>query len=487
MTAHATTEERERCVAAGMVDHVSKPIDPAALYDVLGRFRPAGPALAPAVPAPAPVRSTSAGAAGGGGAGHGAGPAARGRQPIALREACCGSSWPSRRDAAERDPREPRPRRPGGGRARWPTPSRGSRGTSRRARSRPRRARWRRRSATASSPRAWRRSAARLAEALGRLSSALRPRAGRPGASAESPRPRRPLRRPTPPCSRALVERWARLLAECDAGTIDGLERGGRPAPRPLRRRRGLRRVREAGQRLRLRGRPRSVAARRRREGNRGIAMAVKDLSECRVLIVDDVKANVDMLVEALRGDYKLSVALDGEAALRAVEKSPPDLLLLDIVMPGHRRLRGVPAAARRPRHPRAPHHVPELARGRPGQGAGLRAGGERLPHQALRDPGGEGAGALAAEGQGLRRRDARGAGARPRHRPRDPDGHPPLRPRRAQPRARGSTSTPSSSRRGTWGATSSRSCASPTTGWWWRWATCAGRASPPPCSWRSR
>ena len=50
--------------------------------------------------------------------------------------------------------------------------------------------------------------------------------------------------------------------------------------------------------------------------------MAVQELSECRVLIVDDVKANVDMLVEALRGDFKLSVALDGEAALRAVEKS---------------------------------------------------------------------------------------------------------------------------------------------------------------------
>jgi sigma-B regulation protein RsbU (phosphoserine phosphatase) len=62
---------------------------------------------------------------------------------------------------------------------------------------------------------------------------------------------------------------------------------------------------------------------------------AIKDLTECRVLVVDDVKANVEMLVEALRGDFKLSVALDGETALRAVERNPPDLLLLDIVMPG--------------------------------------------------------------------------------------------------------------------------------------------------------
>jgi len=61
----------------------------------------------------------------------------------------------------------------------------------------------------------------------------------------------------------------------------------------------------------------------------------VKDLSESRILIVDDVRANVDILVHALRDEYKLSVALDGAAALRSVEKNPPDLVLLDIVMPG--------------------------------------------------------------------------------------------------------------------------------------------------------
>ena len=60
----------------------------------------------------------------------------------------------------------------------------------------------------------------------------------------------------------------------------------------------------------------------------------MKDLSESRILIVDDVKANVDVLVQTLREHYKLSVALDGAAALRSIERNPPDLVLLDILMP---------------------------------------------------------------------------------------------------------------------------------------------------------
>ena len=81
----------------------------------------------------------------------------------------------------------------------------------------------------------------------------------------------------------------------------------------------------------------------------------MKKLSDCRVLIVDDAKSNLDLLVEGLKSEYKLSVALSGEMALKAVEKHPPDLILLDIVMPGMggyevcRRLRERPETAEVP------------------------------------------------------------------------------------------------------------------------------------------
>jgi sigma-B regulation protein RsbU (phosphoserine phosphatase) len=75
----------------------------------------------------------------------------------------------------------------------------------------------------------------------------------------------------------------------------------------------------------------------------------MKDLCESRILIVDDARTNVDILVEALKREYKLSVALSGEAALQVIERMPPDLVLLDIMMPGLdgyevcRRLRALP------------------------------------------------------------------------------------------------------------------------------------------------
>ena len=52
------------------------------------------------------------------------------------------------------------------------------------------------------------------------------------------------------------------------------------------------------------------------------------------ILIVDDTKTNVDVLVQTLKGEYKLGVALNGQDAIRFVNTHPTDLILLDIIMP---------------------------------------------------------------------------------------------------------------------------------------------------------
>jgi len=53
------------------------------------------------------------------------------------------------------------------------------------------------------------------------------------------------------------------------------------------------------------------------------------------ILVVDDTETNIDILVDTLEADYEVSVAMDGESALETVESDPPELILLDIMMPG--------------------------------------------------------------------------------------------------------------------------------------------------------
>lgn len=54
-----------------------------------------------------------------------------------------------------------------------------------------------------------------------------------------------------------------------------------------------------------------------------------------RVLIVDDNPGNIELLRSQLRPcNYTLDSTLDGEEALHKIYKSPPDLILLDIMMP---------------------------------------------------------------------------------------------------------------------------------------------------------
>ncbi len=52
------------------------------------------------------------------------------------------------------------------------------------------------------------------------------------------------------------------------------------------------------------------------------------------ILIVDDAPSNLAVLTEALRSEYEVRIASSGAQALRLVEESAPDLILLDILMP---------------------------------------------------------------------------------------------------------------------------------------------------------
>lgn len=54
-----------------------------------------------------------------------------------------------------------------------------------------------------------------------------------------------------------------------------------------------------------------------------------------RLLLVDDVKANLLLLAKALGQDYECRLATDGASALEQAISDPPDLILLDVMMPG--------------------------------------------------------------------------------------------------------------------------------------------------------
>ena len=53
------------------------------------------------------------------------------------------------------------------------------------------------------------------------------------------------------------------------------------------------------------------------------------------ILVVDDTAANIDIVLEIIGELDDIAVALNGEEALEIIAEDKPDLILLDIVMPG--------------------------------------------------------------------------------------------------------------------------------------------------------
>ncbi|MGH7817884.1 MAG: response regulator, partial [Candidatus Binatia bacterium] len=55
-----------------------------------------------------------------------------------------------------------------------------------------------------------------------------------------------------------------------------------------------------------------------------------------KILAVDDNKQNLELLIRALgTAKYEVITAADGPTALQLIDSGAPDLVLLDVMMPG--------------------------------------------------------------------------------------------------------------------------------------------------------
>ncbi|WP_235890016.1 HD domain-containing phosphohydrolase [Maribrevibacterium harenarium] len=68
---------------------------------------------------------------------------------------------------------------------------------------------------------------------------------------------------------------------------------------------------------------------------NDSLALHDADIAPRTILVVDDMADNIDILRSILSHHYQVRVAKSGEQALAQIEKKAPDLILLDIMMPG--------------------------------------------------------------------------------------------------------------------------------------------------------
>jgi CheY-like chemotaxis protein len=60
-----------------------------------------------------------------------------------------------------------------------------------------------------------------------------------------------------------------------------------------------------------------------------------KNIMKPKILIVDDDPINIELLEGYLSKDYDILKAHDGNEAIMIVDATPPDIILLDIIMPG--------------------------------------------------------------------------------------------------------------------------------------------------------
>src|SRR5215467_4341773 len=53
-----------------------------------------------------------------------------------------------------------------------------------------------------------------------------------------------------------------------------------------------------------------------------------------KILVVEDVEFNRDLLVQLLEDEYEILTAVDGAAGIEVAEREQPDLILMDLSLP---------------------------------------------------------------------------------------------------------------------------------------------------------
>ena len=89
-----------------------------------------------------------------------------------------------------------------------------------------------------------------------------------------------------------------------------------------------------------------------------------------RILIADDDQVLQRLLLHTLKMEgYEVLTARDGNDALAVIGRERPDLVILDVMMPGHQRFRALPDPPQSARDAHAAHHHAQRPLRRAGEG----------------------------------------------------------------------------------------------------------------------
>lgn len=61
----------------------------------------------------------------------------------------------------------------------------------------------------------------------------------------------------------------------------------------------------------------------------------MRNMAKKKILVVEDGELNRDLMIQLLGDEYQVVLAVDGEEAVKKAEREKPDLILMDLGLPG--------------------------------------------------------------------------------------------------------------------------------------------------------